>query len=235
MPNKSSGFGDIVQMLDDLVTYDPRLRTDVGFLKTRLSELHQKATAPGAKPADQAEYHHYMEGLAEGLPELTTGVIGAVQAFKDGDPFAETAAVLGLCATLSSTLGALAGPSAGPPGALLGAVFSMVSMILSIWIPKGPPLIEQIEGLLRQLQAESKLQKLGAAEEEIRKFVYMVQEVHRETGAPLHTESGSTRPYSTGIHSRTARRGRPVAKGANNQDSGYGARCWRWCAGCSWT
>ena len=118
---------------------------------------------------DQETLARYQNALADSLPALAKGIINAAQAFKGGDPFAGSAAIMDICATLASAIGAVA-PAAGPPGALVGALFSVLSMILGLFSPPAESLTSQIEQLIRNLAAEDKAQEIQTAQEAIRAF-----------------------------------------------------------------
>src|SRR5262252_6228302 len=177
---------EITRQLNELVRLNPKLKADADRVDQKLTDLGVSANAPGATKEEKDNYDRYLKSLAKGLPKLTKGVIDATRAFKSGDPFAETAAVLDICSTLASTLGAMSS-AGGPPGAVVGALFSMVSMILSLWIPKGPSLKEEIEDIIRQVKAEEKLENLRVADNSIAKFKWAVEEKDVD-GNPKQTD-----------------------------------------------
>ena len=114
-----------------------------------------------------------MKALAKGLPIIATGVRNAVLAFQSGDKFGGSAAVMDICAGAASMLGSLSA-AGGPPGALIGAVFSIVSMILKMFVPAQTSLTEKLEQMYRTIAAEQQLQNLAVASAAIRSFVTAV-------------------------------------------------------------
>ena len=121
-------------------------------------------TAKSAK-----DWERYQTAFAKALPEFTKGIINADAAFKGGDVFGGTAAIMDICATASNFIGGLSA-AGGPPGAVVGAIFSMVSMILNLFKPKTPSLTEQIENLLRTIQAEGQIDDLRSAKSDWQVF-----------------------------------------------------------------
>jgi len=118
---------------------------------------------------DQATLARYQKALSDGLPGLTKGIINAAQAFKGGDPFAGSAAIMDICSTLASAIGSIA-PAGGPPGALIGALFSVLSMILNLFSPPAESLTSQLEKVIRNLTGEERMQEMESAQEAIRTF-----------------------------------------------------------------
>ena len=64
-------------------------------------------------------------------------------------------------------VGATTGPIGAAAAAVLGAVLSLVSMILKLFIKEPPSLLEQIEGMIRKIKSETKLQNLQTARDAI--------------------------------------------------------------------
>jgi hypothetical protein len=92
---------------------------------------------------------------------LTAGTLGAITAFKNGDPINGSAQVMNIAASLAPLLG-LVTAVAGPWGMLIGGIFSSVGQILSFFGPKQDSLSTQIEKTIRQVEAEQKLQEVRA-------------------------------------------------------------------------
>ncbi len=130
----------------------------------------RKQIADAAKEgANQQAWDDLQKGLAKGLPELTKGIINATQSFQGGDPFSGSAAIMDICATLTSTIASIA-PAAGPPGAVVAALFQVFSMILNLFAPKAESLTSQLEKLMRELAAEEKAQQIDVAQKSIRVY-----------------------------------------------------------------
>ena len=86
-----------------------------------------------------------------------------MKAFEGGDELAEAESILNLCSTLVKTLGAMAGPEGAAVAGLLGALFSTITNIMGLFEPKKPTLLQQIETLLKQQQANTELLHLQVA------------------------------------------------------------------------
>ena len=130
----------------------------------------RKQIAEAAKEgADKEYWDNLQKGLAKGLPELTKGIINATQSFQGGDPFSGSAAIMDICATLTSTIASIA-PAAGPPGALVAALFQVFSMILNLFAPKAESLTSQLEKLMRDLAAEEKTSEIETVQQSLRAF-----------------------------------------------------------------
>ena len=131
-----------------------------------LKREYEKAAGAAASAEDWARYQ---TAFAEALPQLTQSIINANAAFRDGDTFGGTAAIMDICGTMSTFIGNLS-VAGGPPGAVVGAIFSVVSMILNLF--KQPPesLTEQIENMLRMIQAEELIENLEAARKDLEVF-----------------------------------------------------------------
>ncbi len=128
------------------------------------------AEAQGLSDAERAKFLGRVQAVADGLPKITQGAIGLANAVKSGDPYAIAASSLELAGSLAVTAGSVAGPEGAAAGALLAAVLSIVSMILKLFTKEPPSLLSQIESLMRGLEAEEKLQRLGAARGAIKAF-----------------------------------------------------------------
>jgi hypothetical protein len=175
--NKEDAILDMLELLhrelrdlgdwpDDSGEYDP------------INVLREQIKAAAADSKDQQRWDDIQKGLAKGLPELTKGIINASKSFQSGDAFSGSAAIMDICATLTSTIAAMA-PAAGPPGALIAAIFSIVSMILNCFAPKAESLTSQLEKLMRDLNAEEKTQQIEAAQLAIRVYAEAVKSAER--------------------------------------------------------
>ena len=96
-------------------------------------EQKDKLASETATKAEKEEAARVLDALAKGLPEIANGLRDAVNGFRSGDPFAGSAAVMEICAALSSTYWCLS-VAGGPPGAIVGALFSIVAMILKRFV-----------------------------------------------------------------------------------------------------
>src|SRR5688572_4071218 len=95
-------------------------------------DIRTQLTKAANDAANQQAWDDMQKGLAKGLPELTKGIINATRNFQSGDPFSGSAAIMDICATLTSTIASIA-PAAGPPGAVVAALFQIFSMILNLF------------------------------------------------------------------------------------------------------
>lgn len=169
----------------------PAFRADpFNVLKEQYKEAER--TAKSAK-----DWERYQTAFAKALPDFTKGIINANAAFKSGDAFGGAAAIMDICATTATFIGGLSA-AGGPPGAVVGAIFSMVSMILNLFKPQTPSLTEQIENLLRIIQAEGQLDELRTASADWQVFStavstakpgnvpYVIGLMNPVTGTPFH-------------------------------------------------
>jgi hypothetical protein len=143
-------------------------------LNDKFEELFARAESDQATKDQQEAATRHIEAMAKGLPAFASGLRDAVQAFSSGDSFAGSAAVMDICSTLSSTIGSMISVAGGPPGALIGALFSIVSMILKMFVKEQKSLSVQLEDLMRGLKAEEEIDKLIAAQQAIRAFITTV-------------------------------------------------------------
>ena len=123
-----------------------------------------------ATKKEKEEAKRIQDALAKGLPALATGLRDAIKGFQSGDPFAGSAAVMEICAALSSTIGAMT-VAGGPPGAVVGALFSIVAMILKMFVKQQKSLGDQIEEIVRTIKSETKIQNLHVAQQAIESFL----------------------------------------------------------------
>lgn len=122
----------------------------------------RKDTGGGRSAIDSKQIERTQKALAKGLPALASGIRDAIRGFEKGDKFAGSAAIMDICATLASTVGSVTA-AGGPPGALIGALFSIVSMVLKAFIPPQKSLLQEIDGIVREIVAETKQQGLASA------------------------------------------------------------------------
>ena len=140
------------------------IRINKTILNIKLEE--RQAIAAG----NQAAFYEKVEGLASGFQAMTQASIGLAGAIKSGDPFAISASSLDLATSLISTISLAGGPVGAAAGAVLGAILSIISMILKMFQAKSESLISQIEQVSRKLQAETKIDGLGAASDHLTAF-----------------------------------------------------------------
>ena len=140
------------------------IRINKTILNIKLEE--RQAIAAG----NQAAFYEKVEGLASGFQAMTQASIGLAGAIKSGDPFAISASSLDLATSLISTISLAGGPVGAAAGAVLGAILSIISMILKMFQEESESLISQIEQVSRKLQAETKIDGLGAASDHLTAF-----------------------------------------------------------------
>jgi hypothetical protein len=158
---------------DTVIELLEQLRTELGHGSAspndpfvRLKAEYEKAKKSAKSAAD---WERYQAAFASALPEFTKGVMAADSAFKSGDVFGGAAAIMDICATASNFIGALSA-AGGPPGAVIGAIFSVISMILNAFKPATPSLKEEIEDLLRMLEAEGRIDELKTVQDDWQVF-----------------------------------------------------------------
>jgi hypothetical protein len=140
------------------------IRINKTILNIKLEE--RQAIAAG----NQTAFYEKVEGLANGFQAMTQASIGLAGAIKSGDPFAISASSLDLATSLISTISLAGGPVGAAAGAVLGAILSIISMILKMFQAESESLISQIEQVSRKLQAETKIDGLGAASDHLTAF-----------------------------------------------------------------
>ena len=137
-----------------------------------------------ATAEEKAAAQRYLNGLAKGLPALTAGIRDAYYGFSGGDPLAGSAAIMDICATIASIGGAMSA-AGGPPGALVGAIFSIVSMILRMFVKQQRSLTSQLEEIIRSLEAEQELQHLTVAQQAIGSFIDTLMPAGNDPSQPV--------------------------------------------------
>src|SRR5258708_965338 len=168
---------DKLQAAHDQAGWD---QTGLDGLKRQWETQRNILESKTATPEQTDTAKRWQEALVNrltGLPALAAGIRDAVKAFESGDPFAGSAAVMDISASLATTIGAMAGAAAGPAGALLRGLLSVVSLILKAFLPQQKSLADQIETLIRDIQAESQEQIVQVSEEAIQSFVNTVTKV----------------------------------------------------------
>ncbi len=130
-----------------------------------IGDQYQKARAIEKSDKSTAEQKKYAKDLgdtiAKGLPAMAKGLQAAIVAFNKGDAITGSAAIMDICAAAAPMI-ALMCIAAGPEGMLVGAVFSVIGQIIAIFTPKQPSLKDQIQEMLRDLNAETQLQSIEA-------------------------------------------------------------------------
>ena len=148
-------------------------------------EAQEKILASQTATAEEkAAAQRYLNGLAKGLPALTAGIRDAYYGFSGGDPLAGSAAIMDICATIASIGGAMSA-AGGPPGALVGAIFSIVSMILRMFVKQQRSLTSQLEEIIRSLEAEQELQHLTVAQQAIGSFIDTLMPAGNDASQPV--------------------------------------------------
>jgi hypothetical protein len=100
----------------------------------------------------------------------------ANKAFQRGDNFTGGAAMAEIGATLVTMVGKMIGSAAGPlslagpVGGLLGALFSVVSLVLGVLGQKQTSIVDDIEKIMRTINAEDKDGKLNASFKNLKDF-----------------------------------------------------------------
>lgn len=109
------------------------------------------------------------ESIAKALPVVSKGIITAQKAFAKGDYVTGAAAIMDICAAVAPVISSLLA-AAGPEGMLVGALFSVIGQILSLFGPKEPSQIQQIETLLKDLANERQLETIQSVHLEFQNY-----------------------------------------------------------------
>lgn len=136
----------------------------------REEELRRILNDKNATEEEKAAAQRYLDGIAKGITALATGIRDAVVGFQSGDPVAGSAAIMDICATIATIGGAMTA-AGGPPGAIVGALFSVISMILRMFVKEQKSVTAQIEEVMRILESEEELQGLTVAQQAIGAFI----------------------------------------------------------------
>src|SRR5262245_50053166 len=100
--NKEDGILDMLELLHR------ELREMDGWVDSGehdpINVIRQRIKDAANDSANQQYWDDLQKGLAKGLPELTKGIINASLSFQSGDPFSGSAAIMDICATLTSTI-----------------------------------------------------------------------------------------------------------------------------------
>jgi hypothetical protein len=147
-----------------------KILKEVTSAREKAAEAAAHADIAKLKAARADEIKRYQEGVAKALPALATGIRDAVRGFQSGDPMAGSAAIMDICSTIASIGGSLS-LAGGPPGAIVGALFSVVSMILKMFVKEQKSLTTQLQEMLEVMQSRQKLADLKVAQKAIDAFV----------------------------------------------------------------
>jgi hypothetical protein len=135
-------------------------------MRDRYREARQKEDNKALSKAERDYAGKVGENIAKALPVVSKGIISAQKAFAKGDYVTGAAAIMDICAAVAPVISSLLA-AAGPEGMLVGALFSVIGQILSLFGPKEPSQIEQIETLLKDLANERELEKIQAVHDEV--------------------------------------------------------------------
>lgn len=136
-------------------------KNKINLLKTQYDAARRKEKDDKSTAAEKKYAKDLGDSIAKGLPLIVKGLQAAISAFDKGDTVTGSAAIMDICAAAAPIIGALAGAT-GPEGALVGSFFSVIGQILSFFAPKQASLKDQIQSMLKELDAEEQLQGLGA-------------------------------------------------------------------------
>ena len=128
-------------------------------MKDRYRATRQREDDKALDKAEREYAGKVGENIAKALPVMSKGIISAQKAFAKGDYVTGAAAIMDICAAAAPIISSLLA-AAGPEGMLVGALFSVIGQILSLFGPKEPSQIEQIETLLRDLANERQLETI---------------------------------------------------------------------------
>jgi hypothetical protein len=159
---------DLISLLKpiivELASESERPQLEAQFNKhiNELETARLNAKREGADRQAVEQYNRYQEAMAKGIPQLAKGIIGAVNAYKSGDPFASVAATLEIGATMATTIGAVISKAAGVTGGLVGSILSVFALVLNLFSKQKPTITigEQLEKVLREYGAEDQFSKL---------------------------------------------------------------------------
>src|SRR5262245_60561495 len=120
------------------------IELELNLLKKQLGAHGGKADEirNGIKNLSQENLNEYSDSVQTGIPEIREG-IDAIDAARDGDPFAISIASL----SIFSGFLTMAGPLTGPVGPLIGALTSLLSTILGQFLPPGKSLEQEFTGV----------------------------------------------------------------------------------------
>lgn len=139
-------------------------------LEGRLAEIESRASQLTA--VDGADFGIALSAMSNVLPELASGVLLAIEGFRDGDSLSGVQGLMDTCASLAPVIGAAVGAGIaglttlgiGAPvgaevgfliGMLVGSIFSMIGDILGFFAPKSESLAKTIQTLLQNQKADA--------------------------------------------------------------------------------
>ena len=128
-------------------------------MRDRYRDARQKEDDKALSKTEREYAGKVGESIAKALPVVSKGIITAQKAFAKGDYVTGAAAIMDICAAVAPVISSLLA-AAGPEGMLVGALFSVISQILSLFGPKEPSQIQQIETLLKDLANERQLETI---------------------------------------------------------------------------
>jgi hypothetical protein len=166
--------------IDDLAGDHVAILGQIGKLKVKVVDELRRGNVGNRKYADDilgvlqgfetkydkatkdAGQTKQLESVAKAFPGLASGIVGVVDGARQTPPDA-----MAISAGVMDMLGSIGSAAPPPFGAALGALFSVISIFLKAFAPKAPSLLEQMETLLRKLQAEEAKTKIRAAGEAV--------------------------------------------------------------------
>ena len=155
-------------------------------LRTQFEKDWKKLKDEATSSEEREQLKENLENLAQALPEFAMGTISAITAFKNGDAIGGSAAIMDICASLTPLLAGLAA-AGGPPGMLVGAIFALVGQILRFFAPDSKSLTEEIEDLLRDLNAEKTQQDIRTVHERITAYASSLRDAAQRASTALDT------------------------------------------------
>jgi hypothetical protein len=125
-----------------------------GFQKVKdvAHNVAEKVKAYELTPADKALV---ADRMAKGVPIITTGFLSAIQAIKNDDYIACSAALMNICSGSAMLI-------PPPTGAILGAFLNAMGQVLNFFVVQEPSLEDKIEKLLDHLQSEQQIVNITA-------------------------------------------------------------------------
>ena len=139
-------------------------------LDGKLADVETRAAK--LTPLEGADFGIALDAMSNVLPELASGILLAIDGFKDGDALSGVQGLMDTCAALAPVIGAAVGAGiaglttlgiATPVGAevgflvgmLVASIFSMIGDILSFFAPKTESLAKTIQTLLQNQKADA--------------------------------------------------------------------------------
>lgn len=157
---------------DSQTTYTGRIRQFKKDYQAAVKEAQDKS-----KIEDQRKLaNDCIESINKNLPNFVKGIYTASLAFENGDKISGSAAIMDICSSvvpmIATALSSIASLTsfAGPVGTAFGTLFSLVSQILSFFMPQEPSLKDQIQKMLDHLQSEQQIQTITAVANSIKSY-----------------------------------------------------------------